>query len=823
MSAPRRVTNINPGAYGFLPSSLTLVGDTLFFVANDGSSGTELWKTDGTTPATRVSDINPGVSSSSPYFLTAVGNTLFFIANDGSSGRELWKTDGITPTLVSDINPGALSSYFSTEGSSPLTAVGNTLFFAHSFGSSTFTLWKSDGTTTTRISDSSNNLALDGFSPFSLAAVGNTLFFAASDGSSGIELWKTDGTNTARVRDINPGVSSSTPSSLTAVGNTLFFAANDGSSGTELWKTDGTNTTRVRDINPGADGSNPSSLTAAGNTLFFVANDGSSGIELWKTNGTTATLVSDINPGVNNSSPSFLTAVGNTLFFVANDGSSGTELWKTDGTTATLVSDINPGADGSNPSSLTAVGNTLFFVANDGSSGYELWKTDGTTATLVSDINPGVYSSSPSSLTAVGSTLFFSANDGSNGNQLWALDLPPNAPATTAAISAVTDNVGLIQGSVAAAGLTDDTTPTITGSISAALAAGETLRLFNGATLLGSATVTNTTWTFTPAAPLTPGAYSITARVADAAGNLAVPSAPRTFTLDSTPPTTTAAITAVTDNVGLIQGSVAAAGLTDDTTPTITGSISAALAAGETLRLFNGATLLGNATVDNTARTWSFTPASPLPATPGTTYSITARVADAAGNLGTASPARSFNLATFVSSNVSTTLVSDQTTLVLTGTNRINGAGNSLDNSITGNESNNRIIGGLGRDILTGGGGATDSDTFVYNALNESLLGRNDVITDFNSRDRILTPFSVETATLTASAGSIQAFSVEAISGLLSTSTFAANTASAFTVTGVAGTAIALNDSRAGFQMDSDALIFLQGFSISSTNAVELI
>ena len=103
-------------------------------------------------------------------------------------------------------------------------------------------------------------------------------------------------------------------------------------------------------------------------------------------------------------------------------------------------------------------------------------------------------------------------------------------------------------------------------------------------------------------------------------------------------------ITSVTDNVGQIQGTVAAAASTDDLTPTISGTISAALAAGETLRIFNGAALLGNATVDNATKTWSYTPT--LPATAGTTYSITARVADAAGNLGVASSARTFTLDT---------------------------------------------------------------------------------------------------------------------------------------------------------------------------------
>ena len=225
--------------------------------------------------------------------------------------------------------------------------------------------------------------------------------------------------------------------------------------------------------------------------------------------------------------------------------------------------------------------------------------------------------------------------------------LDTTAPLTTAAITAVTDNVGLIKGVVAPGGRTDDRTPTIKGTISEALATGETLRIYNGKTLLGSASVNNNnkTWTYTPTLPATAGTtYRITARVADAAGNLGTASAARSFVLDTTAPLTTAAITAVTDNVGLIKGVVAPGGRTDDRTPTIKGTISEALATGETLRIYNGSTLLGSASVNNNNKTWTYTPT--LPATAGTTYRITARVADAAGNLGTASAARSFVLDT---------------------------------------------------------------------------------------------------------------------------------------------------------------------------------
>ena len=240
------------------------------------------------------------------------------------------------------------------------------------------------------------------------------------------------------------------------------------------------------------------------------------------------------------------------------------------------------------------------------------------------------------------------AGNTSGTAQLGTITVDTSAPTSTSAISAVNDNVGLIQGNLAADAVSDDTTPTISGTISAALATGESLRIFNGTTLLGSATVNNTakTWSFTPTAlPNTAGTpYAITARVVDAAGNLGTASTSFSFSLDTSTPTTTAAITAVNDNVGLIQGNLAASAVSDDDTPTISGTISAALATGETLRISNGATFLGLATVDNATLSWSYTP--PLLSTSGTSYAITARVADAAGNLGTASASFSFSLDT---------------------------------------------------------------------------------------------------------------------------------------------------------------------------------
>ncbi len=307
--------------------------------------------------ASLVEDINPTVGVGSvPTDLTAVGNTLFFLADNGTNGEELWKSDG-TPggaELVKDINetPGVSSN---AEG---LTSFNGKLYFAADNGINGWELWVSDGTEdgTAMLKDIDPGDENSHGLPSSFAVVNGTLFFSAYDGGGALEhareLWKSDGTGdgTEMVKDINAtGGFGSGPVRLTGVGSTVYFTASNGSSGAELWKSDGTGdgTEIVEDIHPSA-GSDPQELINFNGTLFFNADDGSTGRELYKATGDSSTeMVEDINPVVNSQVPAGLTVVGNTLYFAANDGiaNHGRELWKSNGTAAgtDIVKDIIPG------------------------------------------------------------------------------------------------------------------------------------------------------------------------------------------------------------------------------------------------------------------------------------------------------------------------------------------------------------------------------------------------------------------------------------------------------------------------------------------------
>jgi hypothetical protein len=187
------------------------------------------------------------------------------------------------------------------------------------------------------------------------------------------------------------------------------------------------------------------------------------------------------------------------------------------------------------------------------------------------------------------------------------------SPTATATIRKVEDNVpSTAVTEVTKGSTTNDNTPTLVGDLTAALGAGEVLVVFDGATRLGNAVVTDKAWNFASTS-LANGDHSLTVVVEDIAGNQGDVSSAYAFKVDATVPAATASVTALAASVN-----------TDK--PAISGTVTGTMASGDIVKVFDGSTLLGTATVTGSA--WSFTPSVAL--TQGQ-HKITAVVENAGG------------------------------------------------------------------------------------------------------------------------------------------------------------------------------------------------
>ena len=455
-------------------SNLMKVGSNVYFLADDGVTGPELWKSNGTATGTvRIKDIRPGALGSAPSFLTNVRGTVYFSANNGLNGRELWKSNG-TPSgtvLVKDILPKGGNS-----NPTFLTEMNGALYFAANDGTNGIELWKSNGSAdgTVMIKDIRPGTRVNS-SPAGLVNVYGTLFFVAADEASGRELWKSDGTTqgTVRIKDILPGAQPSRIANATAVYRTLFFSATDGVHGQELWKSDGTEvgTVMVKDLTPGPAGSTGvhafsfamGNFTNIYGTLFFTAYRKDT-YYIWKSNGTeqgTIPIEECWGPGIAQPKPMF-TFLNNRIYYFNRGEYDYEPLYfrsmRRDGTDGQTIAEfVQPDAYNPYYPGMALVSGMFYLSGRpDYWHGFKMLKSDGTRdgATWIEDISTTTEGSAPEEFNLYNGRLYFRANHSwYQQHDLWVTDGTPQGTKTFANYDEEIDQLELVANNIFASAL----------------------------------------------------------------------------------------------------------------------------------------------------------------------------------------------------------------------------------------------------------------------------------------------------------------------------------------------------------------------------------
>lgn len=175
-------------------STPAIVNDSVYFsvYSQTGSNyqfDTELHCTDfSSLQPSLVKDIYPGASNwANIYFITAIGDTLYFEANDGVHGQEVWISGGHTydTHLLKDINPGSGGGAYT----SSFRKANGKVYFIGQDATVGREIWETDGT-------ASGTMPYDilpgssGANPINNRDYNNELYLRASDGVMGTELWK---------------------------------------------------------------------------------------------------------------------------------------------------------------------------------------------------------------------------------------------------------------------------------------------------------------------------------------------------------------------------------------------------------------------------------------------------------------------------------------------------------------------------------------------------------------------------------------------------------------------------------------------------------
>lgn len=424
----------------------------ILMALDDGVSGRELWRTNGTAAGTSLLvDLSPGPAgtefqgaSSDPEF------AWFSVVRAGI--KELWRTDGTAAGTIRVFDGSSLGAFAYVYAPDPRLVNGARLFRAGD------TLWRTDGTIagtwSLGVAVGDPIVVENGIAVY-LGVSGNLV---VSDGSTASTLGVVPGViqvaEDGRVLIMQRTVSGMSPLwTVTWVNGpgapSAAFAAWDilvvpipgrfvvTTSQNALFGWDGLGAPELlRAFQPAPFSTTWAQARRVGDRVVMTGDDGVFGNEIWSTDGTLAgTRVLDLAPGPASSDPYFRFEFGGRVVIWARTA-NGSEPWISDTSlnTATQLADASPGSADSGPYFPdTGIGGSrrlLFYMATS-SHGPEPWVTDGTPAGtfVLGDVHAGPNGSYVSTWEAYppylscGNKMVWLADDGVHGAEPWVVSL----------------------------------------------------------------------------------------------------------------------------------------------------------------------------------------------------------------------------------------------------------------------------------------------------------------------------------------------------------------------------------------------------------------
>ncbi|MBP7273794.1 MAG: T9SS type A sorting domain-containing protein [Saprospiraceae bacterium] len=200
----------------------TLFNSETYFVASDATSGTELWKSNGTSNGTRVvRDIHSGIANSNIKSLIADGNNWLYFIIQEENVSELWRTNG---NENATLKQGNIFTNNTQEIKDCWMLSGTLIIQTESANSINFWRWDAGAQ---QVQLLNSHLRSDVVGDVMIVGFGEKLIYLINDVSQGYQIWQTDGTISGSFLtiDLAAGIGQETdaPYSFAYINNQLFI------------------------------------------------------------------------------------------------------------------------------------------------------------------------------------------------------------------------------------------------------------------------------------------------------------------------------------------------------------------------------------------------------------------------------------------------------------------------------------------------------------------------------------------------------------------------------------------------------------------------